>query len=110
MSDSGYLEKVLGNPWRIVEFFWLKLDLSVASQLWDQSLQKGPKGLSVFRELPAWTSKTVAHLSGCQSSPSSVELGSQAAPRILGSQGPEHPGTQGRSGAVSLKPPFLAFV
>lgn len=46
MSDSEYLEKVLGSPWRIVgEFFWLELDLNIASELWDQSMQKGPKGL-----------------------------------------------------------------
>lgn len=47
--------------------------------------------------LPVWTSRAPAHLSGCQSSPSSVELGSQAAPGILGSQSLGHPGKQGRS-------------
>jgi hypothetical protein len=50
VNDSEYLEKVLGSPWRIAgEFFWLELDLSIASELWDQSLQKGAKELCLQR-------------------------------------------------------------
>lgn len=113
MSDSEYLEKVLGSPWRIVGdfFFWLELDLRVAPELWDPSLQKSPKGLCLQR-------------AGCLSGPRGHWLISLDVSQVLhqlnlvlrqllGSWVPkvwDILGSKVGVGEVSLEPPFLAVL
>lgn len=108
MSDSEHLENVPGSPWRIIgEFSWLEQDLRVASEAWDQAWKRraqralfsesylpGPRGSALWR-----------------SSPSAVEIGSQAVLGVLDFQRGSsrvHPGKQGSVLQLLLEPPCLA--